>query len=234
MTGPAKSVRAPRPRAAARPPAPAAVATAVKGAPRNAREARGRARREAILSAALDEFSARGFAAARLDDVARRAGIAKGTIYLYFADKESLFQELVRAMAAPLIANLEAFAGDDVPFASALERLVDLLLREVIGTRRKDVIRLIIAEGPRFPALAQFYHREVLERVMVSLRRLAQRAYERGEIRHRALVDFPQLLAAPVVVAIVWNGLFETIAPLDARALLQGHLDVILDRRSEP
>ncbi len=73
-----------------------------------AREERKVERREAILAAALEEFSARGFAATRLDDVARRAGVAKGTIYLYFRDKESLFQELVRSMLGPMVGAIEA------------------------------------------------------------------------------------------------------------------------------
>src|SRR5262245_43073553 len=73
------------------------------------------ARREAILAAALDEFSASGFAAARLDDVARRAGVAKGTIYLYFRDKETLFQELVRSVITPLIARFETTVEIDLP-----------------------------------------------------------------------------------------------------------------------
>src|SRR5499427_884363 len=80
---------------------------------RNGQSAPGR--REAILAAALDEFSLRGFAAARLDDVARRAGVAKGTIYLYFRDKESLFQELIRTMLTPLVGTIEAMGEADVP-----------------------------------------------------------------------------------------------------------------------
>jgi AcrR family transcriptional regulator len=203
-------------------------------APKTARQVRSQARREAILAAALDEFSANGFAAARLEDVARRAGIAKGTIYLYFADKEALFQELVRSMLVPLIGNIETFVAQDMPLAVLLERFVDILVGDVLDSRRKDIIRLIISEGPRFPALAQFYHREVLSRLMAALRTVLQRAAARGEIRHRALVDFPQLLAAPALVAILWNGLFGKFAPLDARAMLAGHIDIVLDRRSEP
>src|SRR5215831_383243 len=118
-------------------------------------------RREAILAAALDEFSLRGFAAARLDDVARRAGVAKGTIYLYFRDKEALFQELVRSVIGPLIARFEASAEIDLPARVVAERIVEMFVREIYGTRRKDVIRLVIAEGPRFPKLAEFYYREV-------------------------------------------------------------------------
>src|ERR1700674_5981226 len=88
------------------------------------------ARREAILAAALDEFSARGFAAARLDDVARRAGVAKGTIYLYFRDKEALFQELVRSVISPLIARFETTVEIDLPARVGAERIVDLFVRE--------------------------------------------------------------------------------------------------------
>jgi AcrR family transcriptional regulator len=166
--------------------------------PRGAREIRSAARREAILNAALEEFSAQGFAGARLDDVAKRAGVAKGTIYLYFADKETLFQELVRSMLTPLIGQFEALATTDMPFAALAERLADVAAREVIGSRRKDIIRLILSEGPRFPAIADFYYREVLSRVFAALQQILQRALERGELRHRSLVEFPQLLAAPV------------------------------------
>src|SRR5271166_4134354 len=130
----------------------------------NVRMAKAAARREAILGAALDEFSARGFAAARLDDVARRAGVAKGTIYLYFDDKEALFQELVRTALVPLI---EQLAQPPQPGGSAramLEHFAETFIREIAGTRRGDILRLIIAEGPRFPALSEFYYREVVAR----------------------------------------------------------------------
>ena len=148
-------------------------------------------RREAILAAALEEFSARGFAATRLDDVARRAGVAKGTIYLYFRDKESLFQELVRTMLSPLVGAIEAAPKADMPVRAAAEAFVDLFVREIYGTRRKDVIRLIISEGPRFPKLAEFYYREVIARVVPAMRALLTRAVERGELRHDALARFP-------------------------------------------
>src|SRR4051812_6962204 len=87
-------------------------------------------RREAILSAALEEFSASGFAAARLDDVARRAGVAKGTIYLYFRDKEALFQELVRAMIGPVVGAIEAAPLAELPARMVAEGIADLFVRE--------------------------------------------------------------------------------------------------------
>jgi AcrR family transcriptional regulator len=188
-------------------------------------------RREAILNAALEEFSARGFAAARLDDVARRAGVAKGTIYLYFRDKEALFQELVRSVISPVIARFEASAALDLPARLIAERIVELFVREVYGTRRKDVIRLIIAEGPRFPKLAEFYYREVIARVIPAVRGLLRRAAERGEIGADALARFPQLLVAPGLMAIVWNGLFDRFDPLDVAPLMRAHLDLLFGER---
>ena len=191
-------------------------------------------RREAILAAALEEFSARGFAATRLDDVARRAGVAKGTIYLYFRDKESLFQELVRTMLSPLVGAIEETPKADIPVRAAAEAFVDLFVREIYGTRRKDVIRLIISEGTRFPKLAEFYYREVIARVVPAMRALLTRAVERGELRHDALARFPQLLIAPGLVAILWNGLFGRYAPLDVGELMRAHLDLIFGERSAP
>src|SRR5256885_9563350 len=88
------------------------------------------ARREAILAAALDEFAVQGFAATRLDDVARRAGVAKGTIYLHFRDKEALFQELVRSVLSPLVGMLEAIAQVDAPLRTLAERIVDVFFDE--------------------------------------------------------------------------------------------------------
>jgi AcrR family transcriptional regulator len=190
------------------------------------------ARREAILAAALDEFSARGFAAARLEDVARRAGVAKGTIYLHFANKEALFQELVRAMLGPLVATLDQLQATDLPVRTVIERFVNLFVTEIYGTRRRDVVHLVISEGARFPKLAEFYYREVVERGMAAMRALLKRAIARGEIRHTGLARFPQLVVAPGLVAIIWRGLFDRFAPLDAADMMRAHIDILLGPRS--
>ena len=209
----------------------AAEAAPVRGAP-SGRAARSADRREAILSAALDEFAERGFEAARLDDVAKRAGIAKGTIYLYFRDKETLFQELLRAMLTPIIGGFEALGQADVPAKQLAEHMRDVFVHEVFETRRKDVIRLMIAEGRRFPKLAEFYYREVLSRIIEALRAILKRGAARGEVPAE-LVEFPQLLAAPGLVAIVWTGLFGDLAPLDVRRMMQAHIDILFAPRSQ-
>jgi AcrR family transcriptional regulator len=188
-------------------------------------------RRQAILAAALQEFSTRGFAAARLDDVAVAAGIAKGTIYLYFRDKEALFQDLIRSEMTPVVATLETALAIDLPVRTVAERAVDLFVREIYGTSRRDIIRLIISEGPRFPQLADFYYREVLSRIIAAVRALLARALARGELRSDAIIRFPQLLGAPGIVAIIWNALFERHDPIDVEALLRAHLDLLFGER---
>src|SRR5436190_6608234 len=185
-------------------------------------------RRQAILDAALEEFAARGFAAARLDDMARRADVAKGTIYLYFRDKESLFQELVRAMLSPLIAAIEAAALREIPIRALVELILNTFVSDIYETRRKDVLRLIITEGARFPELAEFYYREVIARVLPAVRERLRLAVEQGELAHDALARFPQLLVAPGLMALIWSGLFERFAPLDVRALMRAHLELLL------
>ncbi len=202
------------------------------GTPRqDGRAARAAARREAILDAALDEFSARGFAAARLDDVAQRAGVAKGTIYLYFADKESLFQELILSKMSPVVGTLESALATDLPLRTIIDQAIEIFVREVYGTHRKQLIRLVISEGPRFPALAEFYYREVLSRLLAAIRGFLRRAYERGELVDDMLIRFPQLLGGPGIIAIVWSGLFDRFEPLDVRAMMRAHFDRLLGAR---
>ena len=184
------------------------------------------ARREAILAAALDEFTARGYEGARLDDVAKRAGVAKGTIYLYFTDKQALFQDLVRSMVNPILGTLEKLPAIDMPARVLVERLTDTFVREIIGTRRKDIIRLILTEGARFPEIAEFYHREVIARILGFIRPMLARAAERGELPE-GVARFPQLIIAPGLLGIIWGGLFDKFEPLDAAAMMRAHVEIL-------
>lgn len=227
MATPAKTSSQPR---GTRPRSPAGVRAPKAGA----RKEQSAARRDAIVAAALDEFSARGFAATRLEDIAKRAGVAKGTIYLHFADKEKLFEEIVRTMVVPFISTVEAMPPVDLPIRVILGNLIDMFVREVYLTRRRDVLRLVLAEVPRFPALADFYYKNVIERAIGALRGVIGRAVARGELADDTLVRFPQLLIAPGMIAIVWNALFERHAPLDVAALMHAQLDLILGKEKLP
>ncbi len=211
-----------RPRKAAR---PAALPTRK---PARARKVEPEARRQAILDAALHVFAERGFEAARLDDVAARAGVAKGTLYLYFRDKEALFEELVRSAVSPIIeAVSRAASAPDVPAQAILETFFALFQKEVLGTKRKLLLRLIIAEGPRFPKVAEFYHREVVMRGIGLMRTVAERAARRGEFASDAAARYPQLIVAPLILAVVWDSLFARIDPLDVAGLLRAHQEIL-------
>jgi AcrR family transcriptional regulator len=188
------------------------------------------ARRTAILAAALEEFTARGYEGARLDDVAKRAGVAKGTIYLYFADKEALFQDLVRSMVHPVLGTLEHLREVDIPARVLVEGMLNTFVREILGTRRKDIVRLIFTEGTRFPAIAEFYHREVIARVLAIIRPILKRAAERGELPDDSLARFPQLIIAPGLVAIMWSALFAKYEPLDVPEMMRAHVGILFGR----
>src|SRR5689334_20022990 len=149
-------------------------------------------RRQAIIDAAMEEFIARGFAATRLDDIAKRAGVAKGTIYLHFKDKESMFEELVRTVIVPVVTRLTALPPPAGSVRDLVEAFASNFLKEVIGTRRGDLVRLIVAEGPRFPSVADFYYREVVSRGISAMRALIELGIARGEIRQKNLAHYPQ------------------------------------------
>jgi AcrR family transcriptional regulator len=208
----------------------ASVALAPK--PAASRAERAAERRGAIIEAAMDEFIARGFAATRLDDVAKRAGVAKGTIYLHFKDKESMFEELIRTAIVPMINRL--WGTPPQPGASVrdmVEGFAKTFIEEVATTRRGDLVRLIVAEGPRFPAVADFYYREVVSRGLAGMRALIELGIARGEIKQKNLARFPQIMVAPALIAVIWQSLFSRHAPLDALEMFRVHLDLIFGER---
>jgi AcrR family transcriptional regulator len=225
---PAKPVRAPRTRAPEPPAAAVLPATASK------RAARAAERRAAIIAAGLQEFVARGYAATRLDDVAKRAGVAKGTIYLHFKDKEALFQELIRSALVPVVSRVGNLPTGGASARALLESFAETFVREVAGTQRADILRLIISEGARFPSLAEFHYREVVSRGVAGITQLIQYGIARGEIRNTALAQFPQIVVAPALVAVIWQGLFGRFAPLDTAAMLRAHLDLIFGEETSP
>jgi AcrR family transcriptional regulator len=189
----------------------------------------------AILDAALDVFSQVGFAEAKLDAIAARAGVAKGTLYLYVASKEDLLERLIRTgIAVPLEETQARILGSDAPAEELLRMLFAFLRVEVLGTRRKEIARIVLAEAARHPAFAEFYYREVVSRGLALLRGIAERGVARREFRSDALVRFPQLILAPALVAILWSNLFERFAALDVEAMLDTHLELLMRAVKEP
>src|ERR1700687_2441995 len=213
----AAPVKAPKP----------ALAKAPSPKPASNRAERTAERREAIIEAALDEFISRGFTATRIDDIASRAGVAKGTIYLHFKDKESMFEELIRTALVPLIGRLHAPPAMGGSVRDMIEGFARMFIQEVANTRRGEVIRLMVAEGPRFPSIADFYYREVVSRGLAAMRALIELGVARGEIKPKDFALFPKLMTAPAIVAVICQSLFSRHAPLDATEMFRVHLDLI-------
>lgn len=198
-------------------------------------ESERQAKLQAILDAALDVFLENGFAEARLDDVAARAGVAKGTIYLYVPSKQALFEALAQSGIGGAIGTIEQkVLALDIPAEEQLKSLFAFLHQEVLGTHRGDIVRLLLREASRFPELAEIYHREVISRGLGLLRTIAERGVARGEFRSDELVRFPQLAIAPGLVALLWTSLFQRLEPIDVGAMLEAHLALMMKALKDP
>ncbi len=189
------------------------------------------ARPEEIVAAALDVFVEHGFAAARLEDVARRAGVTKGTVYLYFKSKEALFKAVVRQTIVPAIAQGEALAQSFTGSArELLERLVREYWRLVGETSLAGIPKLIIAEAANFPELTRFYYEEVVTRGHRLMAGVIERGIKNGEFRKVDVLIAAKLAMSPLMHATVVRRAFASCMPegFDVGKYLDTHIDLYL------
>jgi AcrR family transcriptional regulator len=189
-----------------------------------------------IIDAALHEFARRGFAATRLEDVAERAGVTKGTIYFYFKDKEELFKAAARSSLIPALKQIETLSID---FEGSAEDLLRAHFRAVYSLllknpRARQIMRLLIAEGPQFPELVDFYYRDVISRGLSVLRRVIERGVVKHEFRRTRVTEFPQVIFGPVMAAMIWTLLMSDTHPIDFDAYARAHLDLVLNGLKKP
>jgi AcrR family transcriptional regulator len=184
-----------------------------------------------ILDAAFEEFAAHGYAATRLEDVARRAGIAKGTIYVYFKDKEDLFRAMLRKLIVPVVEDLRVSASS---FSGSVEDLGRQLINHqysqlVNNPKAREVLRMLIAESSRFPQLSEIWYREVFRHGREVMRLVLAKGLAAGEVRKAKVFEFPFMIGAPGMLAVVWKLIFGERHPLDLNAYREAHLDLILN-----
>jgi len=190
------------------------------------------ARPEEIISAALDVFTDRGFAATKLEDVARRAGVTNGTIYLYFDSKEALFKALIRQTIVPVIAQGEAIAQSFTGSARELfERLVREYWRLVGETSLVGIPKLMISEAANFPELARFYYEEVVTRGHRLMAGVIERGIKAGEFRPVNVVLAAKLAMSPLMHAVIARKAFAACMPegFDVDSYLNTHIDLYLN-----
>ena len=202
--------------------------------PSRTRDTQKSQRLEQVLAAAFEVFAAHGYEAARIDEVAERAGIAKGTIYLYFKGKDQLFRAVVRNLIQkPVDEDAGNLSGRSEPMLREL--FARMYARVVLNPKARSIIRLLIAESGKFPQLSDIYHREIIAPGIAVVRQIVIKGVTSGEFRKTSAVDFPQFVVAPAVLAIVWRLLHGERHALDLDAYMKAHLDFVLaSLRNEP
>jgi AcrR family transcriptional regulator len=183
-----------------------------------------------IIGAAFEEFKQKGYAATRLDDVAKRVGVSKGTIYLYFSNKEELFRAVVRSLVTPTLDKAEEItAHHEGDTALLLRRHLEALYHEICqNARGRGLLRLLISESETFPELTEFYHREVMSRGNRIIGDVLRRGVARGEFRADALVDFPQIVVAPVMMLAMHRMMFGERHPIAIEPYMESHIALVL------
>jgi AcrR family transcriptional regulator len=168
--------------------------------PTSNRQRRKAARPGELLDAALDLFVEKGFAATRSEEVAVRAGVSKGTLYLYYPSKEELLKEVIRHNMVNQIAEGTQIVREFEGSTSELLALVFALWWERIGeTRASGIMKLMMSEVRNFPEIAQFYVDEVVHPAERMVSQLVQRGIDRGEFRPVNLPEVVHVLMAPML-----------------------------------
>jgi AcrR family transcriptional regulator len=184
-----------------------------------------------ICAAALDVFAEKGFASAKLDEIAKQAGVSKGTLYLYFADKEQLFRAVVRDSIAPNVeAITSAVSSLDLPFEQII-RIFFAGFAENIGRIPVGAVaKMVIGESRNFPELARVWHDEVASKAIGAMAALVARAQERGEVRPGDPRLYAFTLMGPMILAALWTATLVPAGgqPIDFQKLAAQHSEAVL------
>lgn len=199
-------------------------------APRKKRRQRRKdARPGEIIDAAMTLWAEKGFAATRLEDIAVQAGISKGTIYRYFESKEALFE---KAVESRLVVAMDGIGARGAQFEGTTEELLrqlfDVLLAQMSDQKAYVFIKVLLSEGHRFPDLVQRYRAVAMARGMSVIRGILARGVARGELVPNAAETDPRLVVSPLIVATLWDTVFNVDGPSESRALANSFVDLLL------
>ncbi len=183
------------------------------------------ARRHRLIEAALDEFFDKGFSAARMEDIAGRAGLSKGTVYLYFDSKEALFNALIDTLARPNLERVTAIMKHAPSFHAAIDGVLGfapVLIRE---SRLPRLLKVLVGDSQSFPELVSKYRADIIDQLLAALGELLAGAKARGEIEIEDPYLGARLVVAPVVLSGLWQAVFNTNgeADVDLETLFRMH-----------
>ena len=203
------------------------------------RERRKEARPGELLDAALDLFVEKGFSATRVDEVAARAGVSKGTLFLYFQSKEDLFKAVVRKNIAN---NFPRWQEEFLTFEGTSSDMLRYAMTswwERIGkTRASGITKLVMSEAQNFPEIASFYQEEVIQPGNVMIRRILARGVQSGEFREMDLDQAVHLIVAPMIFLMMWKHSMGACAAsakiVDPEQFIHMQVDVLLHGMTQP
>ena len=188
-------------------------------------------RPDEIVAAALEVFAERGFAAAKLDDIARRAGVSKGAVYLYFETKEDVFRAVVERFIAPNLSAVQAMAAAHPgPLSDLLRNVTGHIAGVLQTTPLGAVLKMVIGEAGNFPELARVWHDRLVGVLIGAVAAAVAAAQARGEVKPGDPRIYALQLAGPMVLAVLWRETFEPVGapPFDLQAVLRQHVDTLL------
>ncbi|HKR24144.1 MAG TPA: TetR/AcrR family transcriptional regulator [Allosphingosinicella sp.] len=185
-----------------------------------------------IVAAALEMFGEKGFAGARIEEIAKRAGVSKGTLYLYFETKADIFRAVVEESVKPNIEALErTVLAMDLPFEALVRTLLPRFAELVTAIPVGTVVKMVVGESRNFPELAKVWHDEVVLKAITLLAGLIGRAQERGELRPGDPRLHAISIMGPMLMGVLWRETFTPVggAVIDLPALARQHAETVLD-----
>lgn len=194
------------------------------------RQKRKEARPAEILQSAIEEFSESGFAGAKIEAIAARAGVAKGTVYLYYATKEELFEAIVRDRVSPVFKIISGIVklwpGSQT---TLLKQIIPRFYSEIVeNDMRRMILKTLISESDRFEQLATFYYKEILVPARKILKNIVRSGINNGEFRDTPIAHEPLVLVGPALTAAIWKMTFERSEKLDTKRWLEAHVDLVV------
>ena len=213
-------------------PAPARISAAASAAPAPVRHRRKEARPQELLDAALDLFVEKGFAATRSEEVATRAGVSKGTLYLYYPSKEDLLKEVVRQnVVNQIVEGVDLIRHFDGSTSELLARVLRLWWQRMGETRASGILKLMMSEARNFPDIAQFYVDEVIKPSHAMLSELVQRGIDSGEFRPVDVENAVHALVAPLLFLVMNKHSLDAChvgAKFEPKAVIEAQIDLVL------
>lgn len=187
------------------------------------------ARPAEIVEAGISEFAMHGFEGARLERIAKTAGISKATIYLYYPSKEALFLAAVEEHVISVMADNESFLDS---FDGTTSEMLKRLLRGIYGRftngRAQTLFRILLTEGDRIPEVVTNYHAMTIKRGTTLLRRILERGIARGEVANGPILENPQVVIAPAMFFALHNMIFSSAGTLDFEAYFEAHMELVI------